>query len=184
MGESKQLLDIAGVPLLRHSAQVALEVNTMGVVVVLGANEVAHRKVLTDLPVDIVINHYWKSGMGSSIKTSLHHILRSYPEAGAVLIMVCDQPSLSADHLATLIRTYASADKKIVASTYADTLGVPAIFGRAFFSNILMLRDDQGAKRIIEQFSQQVTAVPFAGGAFDLDTKDDYSRYLDSQGNS
>lgn len=181
MGESKQLLDVSGMPLLRYSAKIALEARTSGLIVVLGANETPHREALAGLPVDIIVNHYWKSGMGSSIKTSLHHIIRAYPEASAVLIMVCDQPSITSDHLSTLIRTYARADKKIVASAYADTLGVPAIFGRPFFSNILMLRDDQGAKRIIEQFAQQVTAVQFPDGAIDLDTKDDYARFLDNQ---
>ena len=114
------------------------------------------------------------------LSTSIHHIIKAYPEAEAVLIMVCDQPAVTKEHLQTLAKIYRDSDKKIVASSYADTLGVPAVFGRSFFSNILMLRDEQGAKRLIEQFSQQVTSAPFPLGAIDLDTPEDYKRYTEN----
>lgn len=178
MGQSKQLLEINGIPLLRHSAQVAIAAGASAVVVVLGANEEPHRKALESVPVEIVVNHYWKDGMGSSIKTGLHYIIQEHGEAKSVLIMVCDQPALTAAHLSALFHQSARTEKKIAASAYDNTLGVPAVFGRSFFSNILMLRDDQGAKKIIDQFSDQVTSVPFSAGSIDLDTTSDYTKYL------
>ncbi|HTF16801.1 MAG TPA: nucleotidyltransferase family protein [Chryseolinea sp.] len=181
MGQSKQLLDVGGMPLLRRSAEVALTSGSSAVVVVLGANEEPHRDVIADLPVEVVVNHYWKSGMGSSIKTGLHYILHDHGEATAVLIMVCDQPELSSSHLVLLRDHYTHSQKKIAASAYDNTLGVPAMFGRSFFSNILMLRDDQGAKKIIDQFAEQVVSIPFPAGSIDLDTSDDYTRYLGNQ---
>ncbi len=178
MGKPKQLLPVGGIPLLRHMANVA-RVSTPGsVVVVLGANEPAHRKALDDTPVEIVTNHFWKNGMGSSIKTGLQYVIKSHPDATAILIMVCDQPKLTADHLRHLVETYAISQKKITASGYDQTVGVPAVFGRAFFSNLLMLKDDQGAKKIIEQFADQVTTVSFPEGSIDLDTPDDYDRFI------
>jgi len=178
MGQPKQLLDVGGVTLLRRSAQVALLSPTSKVVVVLGSNETQHREALEDLPVEFIVNHYWKSGMGSSIKTGLHYVIREHEEAQGVMMMVCDQPALSSLHLDALIKTYTASGKKIVASSYDSTLGVPAIFGRSFYSNILMLGDEQGARKIIDQFSDQVVSVPFPEGNIDLDTMEDYSRYL------
>lgn len=178
MGRSKQLLDVWGTPLLRRSVQAALGVTSGKVIVVLGSNENAHRDILNDLPVDIVVNHYWKDGMGSSIKTGLHYIVHDHGDAKGVLIMVCDQPALTSSHLNTLIDRFLRSDKKIIASSYEDTLGVPAVFGRSYFSNILMLRDDQGAKKIIEQFADQAESVPFAAGVIDLDTMADYNAFL------
>jgi molybdenum cofactor cytidylyltransferase len=179
MGKPKQLLDVGGVSLLRHSTQIALASRATKVIVVLGSNEDPHREVLENLPVEVVVNHFWKSGMGSSIKTGLHYILREHGDANGALIMVCDQPELTTDHLDKLIGVYATSGKKIAASAYDNTLGVPAIFGRSFFSNILMLRDDQGARKIIDQFSDQVVSVPFPNGNIDLDTVEDYDRYLE-----
>lgn len=177
MGTSKQLLDIGGTPLLRHTTKIALSTKASKVVVVLGANEPSHREVISDLPVHVVVNHYWKGGMGSSIKTGLHYVIGEHGETDAMLIMVCDQPALTAAHLDILLATHFQSGKKITASAYDDTLGVPAIFGRSFFSNILMLRDEQGAKKIIEQFKDQVIPVAFPEGSIDLDTAADYTRY-------
>ncbi|MEJ1238903.1 nucleotidyltransferase family protein [Chryseolinea sp. T2] len=179
MGQSKQLLDVKGVPLLRHSVHTALSAGTSRIVVVLGANEPSHREVIRDLPVDIVVNHYWQSGMGSSIKTALHYIIREHAEAKAVLMMVCDQPKVTSKHLHALVNEYFRSGKKIVASSYANAVGVPAVFGRSFFSNMLMLKDDEGARKIIAQFSELSTTLPFPDGALDLDTMDDYTKFRD-----
>ncbi len=181
MGQSKQLLDINGEPLLIRSIKKALECTPQHLIVILGANEQAHRDVIRDLPVSIIPNHYWKSGMGSSIKTGLNYLIRKSPETEAVIIMVCDQPGLTSDHLNALIKTFAQTKNPIVASSYSNTMGVPALFARSFFSNILMLKDEQGAKKIIEQFPERVTPVDFPEGIHDLDTAEDYQKYLDNK---
>ncbi len=178
LGHSKQLLDIEGSPLLLQSTKVALESRVKNVLVILGANEVPHREVIHDLPVSIISNHFWKSGMGSSIKAGLNHLVRKAPDTQAVIIMVCDQPSLTANHLRQLIQKYRETKSPIVASSYAGTAGVPVLFSRAFFSNILMLRDGEGAKKIIQQFPGQILTIEFPEGVFDLDTSVDYQNYL------
>lgn len=181
MGQSKQLLDLAGEPLLVHSIKNALGTGASEVVVVLGANEQNHEILLDGFPVKAVTNHYWKSGMGSSIKTGLHHIIKELPEARAVIIMVCDQPEVRAHHLRQLVTQHTQSGKSIVASEYAGTQGVPALFARSFFSNILMLQDEHGAKKIIEQFPEHVSSIAFPEGSIDLDTPEDYERYLQNK---
>lgn len=178
MGRSKQLLDIQGEPLLKRAAKVALNIREGPVIVVLGANEPAHRDVISELPLHIISNHFWKTGMGSSIKTGLNYLVQVAPEAKGVIIMVCDQPALSQQHLEKMIRQFKSGKKPIVASAYADSNGVPVLFSRVFFSNLLLLSDDQGAKKIVQQFPKEVDKVDFPNGSIDLDTEDDYQNYL------
>ncbi len=178
MGRSKQLLEIEGEPLLFRCTKTALAVSLNNVVVILGANEKPHRDVIEKLPVQILSNYYWKTGMGSSIKTGLNYLLQSGSELDAVIIMVCDQPALTADHLLKLIQKFNQNKGCIVASAYGNSNGVPALFGRSFFSNLLLLSDDQGAKKIIQQFPRQLEIVEFPNGLFDLDTEEDYQRYL------
>ncbi len=177
MGKSKQLLDINGEPLLLHAIKTALDTKASDVIVVLGANEQNHLDAISLMPIRTISNHFWKSGMGSSIKTGLHYLIKEIPESKGVIIMVCDQPALTAGHLKQLIDTFLQTRKPIVASYYSDTSGVPVLFARSFFSNILMLRDEHGAKKIIEQFPDQVVTVPFPEGAVDLDTIEDYENY-------
>jgi len=181
MGQSKQLLEVKGQSLLHQTVTLALESGTGEVVVVLGSDEQNHLDIIKGLAVRIVINHYWKSGIGSSIKTGLHHIVREVPEAKGVVILVCDQPELTADHISTLVETFSQTGKSIIASTYGNTSGVPALFSRPFFSNLLIIGDDHGAKKLIEQFPDQVATVEFPGGEIDLDTLDDYTRYVEQK---
>ncbi len=181
MGRSKQLLEIDGEPLLCRCIKVALAANPDNVVVVLGANEKPHRDAIAKLPVQIVLNHYWKTGMGSSIKTGLNYLLQSGLELDAVIILVCDQPSLSSEHLQRLIDTFTGTQKPIIASAYADSKGVPVLFGRTFFSNLLLLADDHGAKKLVQQFPDRVEAVDFPQGANDLDTEEDLKNYFNAQ---
>jgi molybdenum cofactor cytidylyltransferase len=178
MGQSKQLLEVHGIPLLLHSAKAALDCDAKSVNIVLGANELAHREIIRNLGVNVIPNHYWKSGMGSSIKAGLNYVVRKYSDTDAVIIMVCDQPAINATHLRKLTSAFKETGSPIVASSYSGTSGVPALFSRSFFSNILMLKDEQGAKKIVEQFPDQVHKVEFPQGSIDLDTREDYDRYI------
>jgi molybdenum cofactor cytidylyltransferase len=181
MGRSKQLIEIEGEPLLCRCVRVALGVNSNRVVVILGANEKPHREIIEKLPVHIISNHFWKTGMGSSIKTGLNYLIQVAPESEAVMIVVCDQPALTTEHLQKLVQRFYQKKKSIVASSYANSNGVPVLFGRSFFSNLLLLSDDHGAKKIVQQFPDQVETVEFPKGSFDLDTEDDYQNYLSQQ---
>ena len=174
LGQSKQLLQVNGIPLLLHSAQAALASGAKDVIVILGANEQPHQNLIHELPVSIIANHYWKSGIGSSIKSGLNYLIRKSTDTEAVILMVCDQPSLTAEHLRNLIESFRNTKSPIVASSYSDTLGVPALFARSFFTNLLMLRDEEGAKKILRQFEGQVKTIDFPEGLFDIDTKEDY----------
>jgi len=178
MGRSKQLLEINGKPLLLHSAKAAIGSGASNVIVILGANEQPHREIIRELPVNIIVNHYWKSGMGSSIKVGLNYLIRKSSETEAVIIMVCDQPALTEHHLQKLIVEFKETKSPIIASSYSGTSGVPALFARSFFSNVLMLRDEEGAKKLIQQFPEQIRTVNFPEGVFDLDTSEDYENYI------
>jgi molybdenum cofactor cytidylyltransferase len=181
MGRSKQLLEINGEPLLRRCARVALDVNQGPVIIVVGANERPHRDIVEDLPLHIISNHFWKTGMGSSIKTGLNYLLQVAPEAKGAILSVCDQPALSKQHLETLIQKFKGGKKKIIASSYSNANGVPVLFGRSFFSNLLLLGDEHGAKKILQQFPKEVDNVEFPKGSIDLDTEADYQSYLTTE---
>jgi len=178
MGRSKQLLEIDGQPLLCRCVEHALAASPSRVVVVLGANEKPHRGLLEKLPVEIVSNFYWKTGMGSSIKTGLNYLIQSNGELDGVILMVCDQPALTSEHLLKLIQKFHEKKKAIIASSYSKSNGVPVLFSRSFFSNLLLLNDDQGAKKIVQQFPDQVETVAFPKGSIDLDTEEDYQKFL------
>jgi molybdenum cofactor cytidylyltransferase len=173
MGHSKQLLDIDGQPLLRRTVTTALAANPDNLIVVLGSNFEEHQKVINDLPLNIIHNENWKKGMGNSLKTGLNKLLEQNSNIEAVIILVCDQPLLTAHHIIKLIETFSKSSSAIIATGYSDTTGVPALFDKSYFQELLKLPDDHGAKSIIQNFSGVVESVAFPNGVFDLDTPDD-----------
>jgi molybdenum cofactor cytidylyltransferase len=181
MGQSKQLLPVYGKPMLRHITELAVSLHPAVAVVVLGDHEHAHRDAIKSLPVNIVINTNWASGMGSSLKSGIGQLLKLNPSVDACLVLVCDQPHVSAHYLTMLMEQYETAGKSIAASFYANSPGVPAIFNRTLFEELMSLDDAHGAKKIIERNLHDTVSVPFPEGAVDLDTEDDYRKFLKEQ---
>lgn len=177
MGQSKQLLKINDRTLLSHVTKVATDANADHVVVVLGANNHAHVEVIRSSNVEIVINKEWKTGMGSSLKTGLAYLRTRDPDLEAVLVMVCDQPKLTTQHLQQLIEKFTRKEKGIIASYYGQMPGVPAIFDRRYFDAITSLENNEGAKKIILRNPADTMMIEFPDGSIDLDTPDDYQRF-------
>ena len=89
------------------------------------------------------------------------------------MLLVCDQPFVDAKTIEELIALRAKTEKTIVASSYSDTLGVPALFDRSCFQELLALNDASGAKAIILSNRERVAEFPFPQGKIDIDTVED-----------
>jgi molybdenum cofactor cytidylyltransferase len=178
MGQSKQLLSIDGKPLLLKSAEAVLGVCANKTIVVLGSGEQAHRKIIDHLPLEIISNPDWEKGMGTSIRRGLTSALELVQGMEAVMIVVCDQPLITSGHLKNLIGKYKSTKNAIVASAYANTIGVPALFDQSLFQQLLAVEDGQGAKKILLDHADSVLSIDFPDGAVDLDTPEDFRDFL------
>jgi molybdenum cofactor cytidylyltransferase len=92
--------------------------------------------------------------------------------------MTCDQPYVTTATLQTLIQAHDTCQSApVIASEYAGTLGVPALFVRALFDELGALSGQQGAKKVILQHLENAVRVPFPEGAHDLDTPQDVTRH-------
>lgn len=178
MGRSKQLLPLQGEPLLLHSVKAALNSSASPIVVVLGARADEHHEIIKHLPVQKVTNAQWERGMGSSLKAGLAHVTETYPEAEGAIIMTCDQPHVSGSLLEQLIRQHIASGKSIIASLYKDSPGVPVLFSKKHFHELLIVDDAQGAKKVIMQHKNDLALLPFPEGAVDLDTLEDYNTFI------
>ena len=175
MGRPKQLLPYRGRSLLRHAAEAALATPCRPVAVVLGAAAALAEAELAGLPVDAVRNPRWADGIGTSIRAGI----AALGAADAAIILLADQPLLGPAALLALLERFAQDRPDAVASEYAGTLGVPALFARSLFPALLSLADDEGAKRVI--LAGNAARVPFPDGAIDVDTPADYQRLAEDQ---
>lgn len=160
------------------SMNAAIETGIENIIVVLGANEQEYHQLIEDARVHVVVNADWKKGMGNSLKAGLSYLLQQLPRAEAVITMVCDQPLINSDHLTKLVSEYKSSESVIVASFYQGVAGVPVLFDRTLFSELLSMSDEAGAKKILQQHPELIQMVPFSGGEIDIDTEDDLRKYL------
>src|SRR5690606_31822400 len=115
-------------------------------------------------PVDIVVNDEWEKGMGNSIKRGLRYLLQQNPQLDNVLIAVCDQPHISSKVIASLLQEHGRKLKPITASMYADVPGVPVVFEKTYFEKLLLIADDEGARKLLRQNPSDVALVQFPGG--------------------
>lgn len=175
LGRPKQLLPYMGKSLLRHILEVIKEVNTYPVIVVLGADtHLISNEIATYKNIYKVVNESWSEGISSSIRSGLSTLQQIAPETDGALFVVCDQPYITATLLNNLIAAQKETGKPIVASRYEDAFGTPALFHKILFPELMTLKGDQGAKKIIKQYPGSFTTVPFPKGNIDIDTSADY----------
>ena len=177
LGRSKQLLKVESESLLLRSSNLSLQVSK-NVFVVLGSNFEEHVQSIKHLSVAIVENKEWERGIGSSLKAGLRQIVEKNPETKSVLILVCDQPLLTSSHLSKLAEVGEATNKLIVSSLYNNVLGVPALFKKELFNELLKLDDSEGARKLIQQKKNDVEIVDFPGGEIDLDTPEDVKKFF------
>jgi molybdenum cofactor cytidylyltransferase len=175
-GRPKQLLTFQSESLVRRSVRVATEAGIASVAVVAGESIDAIKDEIRETSAAVVENRDWQRGLGTSIRCGLRHLRASVPDLEAVVIIACDQPFVEASIIAALFAEQKRSGKPIVASSYAGTLGIPALFHRSRFEALLALPDDSGAKALIESRPDEVAEVNFEQGAIDIDTPADFER--------
>jgi molybdenum cofactor cytidylyltransferase len=178
LGKPKQLLQHQGQSFLRHTTKIAVASGCHPLVIVLGAKAEQLCSEVSDLPVTIVENPDWVSGISSSIYAGLNALQAQSDRLEAAIISLCDQPFISTQLISQLIERYKRTHKRIVASHYAETIGVPALFDLTLFPDLMLLQDDTGAKSLMQQLIHEVIAIPFPDGEIDIDTAQDYERFL------
>ncbi len=180
MGSPKQLLKIDNQTLIERAIELTQALTNQQTVVVLGANAEKIIPFIPTLPaLDFIINENWEQGMGTTLKAGLKFLLSKEIDLSAVIIMVCDQPYLSTSQLKELIDTYQKTKANIVAAAYNQLKGVPALFSKDLFNQLIDLDKDEGARKIIKQYEGKIEVIDFPKGIYDLDTPKAYQAYLD-----
>jgi molybdenum cofactor cytidylyltransferase len=169
LAQPKQLLPLRGRSLLRHAAETALASVCRPVVAVLGAKADQMRLELAGLDVTVVNNPQWQTGIASSIRTGVEAIVGA--ACDGVVMMLCDQPLVSASLLNRLVKA-----GELAAAEYGGTVGVPAYFAAEFFPELMALSGDTGAKSVLLRHPSKMARVPYPEAAIDIDTKEDYQR--------
>jgi molybdenum cofactor cytidylyltransferase len=169
-GSAKQLVRVAGRPLLHTAVTRAAEVTGNALIVVLGSGAAQLAPLLKHSPCSVVVNHEWREGLASSIRAG---VVRLPAACSAVMLLLADQAAVTADDLRRLAGSWRKQPQHIAAALYAGACGAPAIFPRSSFRALSELRGDAGARLLLRRNPDRIVRVPMPSAAIDVDTPED-----------
>ncbi len=119
------------------------------------------------------------AGMSESIKVGLLHAQSL--QAQAVVILLADQPFVTAQLIDHIINMYKNGNKAFIAAGHNGIPRPPVLFDSCMFPDLFRLQGDDGARRIIRDNGGKkgITANWHDGKCFiDIDTQNDYESLL------
>ena len=172
-GDVKQLVRLRGEPVLLELATAAACVAGQSVTVVVGAHSRVIAPALRQRAVSIAVNRGWEEGIASSVRVAVHS---APPASTALLLMLADQVAVTADDLRRLHASWKRHPVLIAAALYQGAPGLPAIFPRWAYTDLLALRGDRDPRTVLRRNIDRVVRVPMSNAGVDLDTPDDLLR--------
>jgi molybdenum cofactor cytidylyltransferase len=166
-GSSKQLAELDGVPLAKRALGVAAKVFGDRTTLVVGHDWKAVTQSCSPLPGFLIVNDLHKSGLGSSIARGTKAVRHT---AQAVMVILADQPLVTAEHLRHLRDSWSGADNEIVATGFGGTAGAPVLFPSGCFDDLVKLKGDKGGQHLLSDERFAVRKVVFEPASVDIDT--------------
>lgn len=179
MGAPKQLLLVDGKTLIKRICETAMDTPCHPIVTVLGANRNLIRKETERMPITVIDNPQWENGMSSSIKMGLAGAYMTEEAIEAAIFLTVDMPYVNAELINKMIEKAESDEKiEIVACKYDSQMGIPVLFKRTLFTDLLELTGDEGAKKVVLKNKDKTAFIDFPEGKLDLDTIDEYRNFV------
>jgi len=179
LGRPKQLLDLAGKPLVMHVVARAIASTLDRVVVVVGHAGDQVAKALRNQDVEIVHNPDFAAGQSTSLIAGMHALPMG---TDAIVVLLGDQPLVSTAAIDALIEGRRNFVDPVVMTGYGDVRSHPILFGRELFAELLNSSGDQGAREVIRSHAADVLVVDSGDPTppADVDTEEAYSRLLET----
>jgi molybdenum cofactor cytidylyltransferase len=173
MGTLKQLLLFSGVPMVRRVAEAVCSAEPAQVVVVVGARAEQVTAALAGLPLETVCNPSWSEGMSGSLRVGLE---RLRPEVEAALVVLADQPGLSAALIHKVMDHYQATRAPIVVPVCRGQRGNPVLWDRVLFAELCQIEGDKGGRTLLDRDADRIEWLETGDPAVisDIDTWQDY----------
>jgi len=168
LGQAKQLVTHRGTTLIQNAVNSAFSLDPGEIIVVTGANAEAVKNAVPHPPVNWLHNPDWSNGMGGSIALGATAIS---PESTGLMILLCDQWKIQVADLQLLAEKWQSDPERIVCASAEGINMLPVIFPASYFNQLTKLEGSQGARSLLVNHPESLTAVPIKNAAIDLDTQ-------------
>ena len=172
MRRNKMLLDVHGVPMVRHAVQVAIDAGVSPIVVVVGNDEAQVREALSGLDCHFAVN----PDFTGPTSTSLHAGLRALDESvDATVVLLADMVRVTAAMVRALIASVKESSAPLAVSRYGDVLAPPLLFRRSLWPELLAWHGEGCGKAVVKAHQHQAIMHDWPMVALrDVDTPEDY----------
>jgi molybdenum cofactor cytidylyltransferase len=173
--ETKLVAMLGGKPIVLRVVEAALASRARPVIVVVGHARGAVEAALGGLPVTIVFNPDYATGLASSLRTGL---TAAPADAGGALVLLGDMPNVEARLVDALIGALeARPNAQAIAPAEGGRRGNPVLLGRRLFEPARRLEGDEGARRLLASLKEsdvvEIDPPPGSDVSFDVDTPSD-----------
>jgi len=172
-GGPKAVVEIDGERLVDRAVRTLLDGGAAPAYVVSGALDVEVSGAV------VVTNPDWEEGIGSSLRAGLAALANDRADTVAALVLLVDQPGLTAEAVSRVMARADGPDVVVVA-TYDGELGHPVAIGRDHWAEVARHAiGDRGARPFLDAHPELVTQVECADVATsaDLDLPSDLDRF-------
>jgi molybdenum cofactor cytidylyltransferase len=183
MGTQKLLLPVAGKPLIARIVDELLRSPVDETFVVTGTDGTRISEALAGRRVHFVVNPERDGDMLSSVRCGL----RALPEScRAVLVVLGDQPRLTAEMVGKLIGAFHQCGPGIVVPVHGQRRGHPLLFSIRFRDEILQRFDGAGLRGLLEAHPQEIAEITVEDQRVldDVDTPENFRRLTEESGAS
>jgi molybdenum cofactor cytidylyltransferase len=174
LGHPKQLISWQDSPLILHVARIAQSLNA-GPVLITAHDHFDVINNLVQLPnTRVILSENAPLGQGASLKDGMHELLNQFPSLSGVMVLLCDQPLITFNHLNQLLDLFRLNPDKCITASFNDAIGPPIIFPARLFDQLAAIPDNNGARSLLLNLdAREIITVPIPEAAMDIDTPDD-----------
>ena len=171
--QNKLLLEFENKVLAAHAIDAALGSTVQKVHIITGHERDRLAAALGNRPVNFIHNENYRMGIGSSIHCAINALP---PDVDGVILCLADMPWVRADHLDALIGRFTG--NAVCALYFENQRGHPILFPKSWFSRLMTLQGDCGARSLLRETAETVTTIPVPDDAIlrDIDHLEDFSR--------
>ncbi|OAB81834.1 nucleotidyltransferase family protein [Cochleicola gelatinilyticus] len=180
MGIPKQLLPFQNDTLLGTVLKNATHTKIETIYCVVGANASEVKKTHQHYKVTFITNPNHATGLSSSIQKAVSFISENHLGIEAILFLLGDQPFITSEYIQNYIDLHLKHPRNIIATSYANNVGVPALFPKHYFGNLQTMTGDQGAKHLLNGTeTKKLISLP-SEALIDIDTLETYESIIRS----
>ena len=181
MGKPKLLLPFGEKTIIEIIVATVVSSKIEQTLVILGSDREKIEQKIKNYPVKIVYNRDFRGGMLSSVQYGF----KSLPgETRAVLVVLGDQPKISATVINKLIDAHKSSGKGIVLPVYKKERGHPVLIDVKYGEEVENLSPEVGLRGTVYNHPEDILEVDVETSSIfqDIDYIEDYKKELKKKG--